>query len=252
MSRTPHQRDPETQAVQSRMDREVDRHRPRTPYLTEPDMEALRTIGTFRVVHARDLDQQSIEGLMRKDLVVKDSAVQSNGERIEAVRLTKAGIEALEAIRPAGDQQRYWNAPVKLRELPHDLEIYRAFQREKEAIERAGGTVQRVVLDNEFKAITTPVLSKKDGDPVLKRWELADKLDLPIQGSTIVLPDLRIEYTDAAGREQHQNIEIVTPDYTRAMVASKQAAGFKIHRLTVKGTRAGGAVKDNHHFEIFD
>ena len=142
------------------------------------------------------------------------------------------GERLLTDQQPAGDEQRFHSGLVKVRELEHDAAIYPAYREAAEAIERDGGTVDRVVLDYEFKSVINAEMNR--GGLVSgeardeRRAKLAEELDLEIVDGRLPLPDLRIEYTDAEGERHHEDIEIVSEHYRGAHLAGKSAAGFKL------------------------
>jgi hypothetical protein len=245
MSRTP-ERDAVTAnpRVSLKLGRSEYRDRDRTYRLDADDLAAMRIVGSFRAVNARDLVKSSVRRLVDAGLVEQRSLRTRRGEQLEIVVLSKSGKRMLMSQRGRDDFQRYHAGMVKPRELEHDTAVYPAYRDEVKAIEKAGGTVERVVLDFELKShinseMNRPGARTKDE----RRAELAKDFELPIINDHLALPDARIEYIDANGVRQHRDIEIVTEHYRGKHMAGKRASGFKL--VDTRGGRA--PVIDDHH-----
>jgi hypothetical protein len=78
------------------------------------------------------------------------------GSREHAVALTKEGRSLLEhhRARGQGHRQTFWDGLKREREREHDLQVYRAYEREAGRLADRGGSVERVVLDHELKRET--------------------------------------------------------------------------------------------------
>jgi hypothetical protein len=212
--------------------------------LQDDEMAAMCLIGAFRSVDAREIPSRRLSQLLAQGLVDRKSiTLQRTGERIQAVVLTKAGRDL---VTYGSGAQRYYAGLVKPAEVAHDLAIYPAFKTVAREIERDGGRVKRVVLDYEFKSIAARAMNRRDGclDKAQRRQEVARALDLPVVDDHLALPDLRIEYVDAEGREQHRDIEVVTHHYRGSHMAGKQQAGFRLMRSE---GGSGKPVWDDHH-----
>jgi hypothetical protein len=226
---------------------EVRLAREREPFcrLNEEELRSMKIIGAFRAVDRRDLPPVQLERLVRQGLVMRKTAFLRRGrECAEVFVLTAKGRRMLEAEQRDEDAQRYWAGLVKPKELEHDVAIYGAFREHAAAIEKAGGRVRRVVLDYELKSVINREMNRAEGPPAAERRQrLAEQFELPVVNERLALPDLRIEYTDAEGREQHQDIEVITRHYRGAHRAGKMRAGFRV--VSAGGPRA--AVDDDHH-----
>src|SRR5882757_1397125 len=137
--------------------------------LRPEEVRTISEVGRFRVVSARDLTdtiylgnsgqaERDLSFLRQKNLVDTDFInARRDGqnrpvERIQVVTLTPEGKALLrETGQLRGDQEIY-SGLVKPREAEHDSQIYRAYLKEWERIERDGGSNPRVVLDFELKA----------------------------------------------------------------------------------------------------
>ena len=126
------------------------------------------------------------------------------------------------------------------------MAIYPAFREEAAAIGKAGGKVCRVVLDYEFKSHINRRMNGWEGPAAEeRRRQLAEQFELPVVGDRLALPDLRIEYTDAEGREKHLDIEVVTRHYRGSHRAGKLQSGFRL--VNADGPRS--SVNDDHHLD---
>lgn len=241
--REPERRSPET--VYAEQARHLYPDRDRSGGLNDGELRSLRAIGAFRTVEARELPKASVRRLTKAGLV-QQSTVYSRrgGERLEVLALTDKGRNLLHSQQGASEAQRYWSGIVKPREIEHDLAIWRAYKDEADAIAREGGSVKRVVLDYELKSQINARMNRSAGpEKAARRKELAEEYALPVINDKLALPDLRIEYTDPDGREQHLDIEVTTRHYRGAHRAAKMRSGFRLH--DAGSPRA--AVRDDHH-----
>jgi hypothetical protein len=132
--------------------RELVRDRDHQYTLRGSESRTLATVGAFRVVSSSDLrdrrdrplDPRSgdLRHLREQGLV---ETVRVAGSRDFAVGLTKAGKSLLERHRDRDQsgRQTFWQGVKRERELEHDLQVYRAFQREATALEGRGACVDR-------------------------------------------------------------------------------------------------------------
>jgi hypothetical protein len=101
-----------------------------------------------------------------------------------------------------------------------------------------------VVLDYEFKSAINREMNRREGpSQEERRRRLAEDFELPVVRDRLALPDLRIEYTDAEGRDQHRDIEVVTRHYRGSHRAAKARTGFKL----VNANSPRASVLDDHH-----
>ena len=75
----------------------------------------------------------------------------SQKKTLRVVTLTKAGHRLLKNTNQVPDDQPIYHGLVKPREVKHDADLYRLYQKEAARIERAGGRPVRVLLDYELK-----------------------------------------------------------------------------------------------------
>jgi hypothetical protein len=234
------------------LERELVLDRDRVYELNGEDSRMLAAVGAFRVVPERDLDSQddrpdgrndSLEHLVDEGLV---RTVALDGHD-RGVTLTDRGRDLLEANRRERDddrQQEFYAGVNRPRELSHDAQLYRAYQRAEKQLRDEGAEIRRVVLEQELKREYQSFLQERnrdqpdsDGRPDRDAREIAlwaQEHELPYFDDQVHFPDLRVEY-ELDGREGHQNIEVLTPHYRGAHAASRARTGFVCVRV-----RAGG------------
>ena len=247
--------------------RELVRDRDRVYELNGAESRTLATIGAFRVVaesdvnDARDERHGSREILkhLEREGLIQTTPLNSDDR---AVTLTARGRDLLEANRdPSHDRsheprQAFYSSVKKPRELTHDTNVYRAYQRAEERIRGQGGQVRRVVLDYELKRGYQRFLQERnrgrndsDGRPdrepeEIARW--ARDHQLPYYDGQVHFPDARIEYEGRDGRSRHEDLEVVTGHYRGAHASAAARCGFTRYRslgCTVGG-RSGRRTPD--------
>ena len=226
------------------------------------EVRALATIGAFRVVAANDLrDDHGRSGDVRHgDLerlraagLITTVAPLDREERTVIVTLTERGRDVLEShrARGSGSGQTFYAGAVKHRELSHDAQLYRAYERAAERLRGDGARLERVVLDYELKREYQRFLqepnrdrSDSDGRPGRSREEIkewAREQDLPIVNDRVQFPDFRIEYEREDGRRDVENVEVTTVHYRGMHASGKVAAGFTRFRGTAGRVGGSGA-----------
>jgi hypothetical protein len=136
--------------------------RDRAYLLRDSQMHSLKEIGKFRVVAARDLAkfayggdrermEKDIRGLARQSLLTDKTVEISQKKTLRIVALTKAGHRLLTKTAQLPSDQPIYHGLAKPREVKHDADLYRLYQKEAASIERAGGKPVRVLLDYELK-----------------------------------------------------------------------------------------------------
>jgi len=231
-------------------------------YSVSPDeRETMYDIGRFRVVSGTDISairylgketasRQDLSSLAKQGLVQRKSVwAGKSGEVDEFWALTKAGKRFLKKHYPVPPGQALYTGFVKPKELRHDAAIYRVFQRESAQIEKDGGQVRRVVLDYELKKRVYSPLAKAKALPpaeyVKRQAEIAHAHGLKVINGHIVLPDLRIEYTDRSGGASQIDLEVATADYHGSHAAEKAAAGFRIYAGADTAARLSRALEEH-------
>jgi DNA-binding MarR family transcriptional regulator len=249
------------------------RDRDRWIDLRESEVRMLATAGAFRVVVASDLRDDrgrpasasngELRGLREAGLVETRPYVIGR-DRATLVTLTDRGRELLERHRTdrEGDPQTYYAGFVKPRELSHDAQIYRAYERSAERLKEKGAMVTRVVLDSELKRDYQRFLhdlkrerrgQERDADRhAADVAEWAASRDLPVIDGHVHFPDVRIEYERPDGDRKVEDIEVVTPHYRGAYAAAKGRTGFSSYRISTGLGGRGGRSGRSPNPRIFE
>lgn len=244
-------------------EREIVRDRDRVYTLRGSETRTLATVGAFRVVSSRDLrdcHNRRLEPRSSDLRHLRDQGLVETtrlpGSREYAVSLTKDGRSLIERHRDREREgrQTYYAGVKRERELEHDVQVYRAFEREAQRLEERGGrverVVERVVLDYELKREYQKWLHERDRDrddydgqpdrdqSEIEQW--AQDHHLPYFDEQVHFPDARIEYADADGRWDHLDIEVVTVHYRGAHGAAAARSGFSCYGGS--SARVGGSA----------
>jgi hypothetical protein len=250
--------------------------------LRPEEKELLREAGRFRVVRTADLRETLYSGKTRplendlkylrdKGLVetqhvnLRRDGRRRTIERVEVVTLTRDGRSLL--IKQGGlpQDQRVYAGLVKPREVEHDSQIYRAYRKEAECIERNGGSNLRVRLDFEIKAdVQKAIYAERKADPKRDMAEIkqqvAERVELPFVDGKIQIPDARIDYDlprevnqdtgqdqDQGSRAGHQDIEVLTAAYHAGHLRSKAQAGFRNYASASDRSSLTAKIEDDQH-----
>ncbi|MGB7435162.1 MAG: hypothetical protein WBR26_13450 [Candidatus Acidiferrum sp.] len=222
---------------------------PRTYYvrdrayrLCDSEMHSLKEIGRFRVIPVSDLAkyayggnrervERDIRGLARQSLLTDKTVAISQKKTLRVVTLTKTGHRLLKRTNQFPDDQPIYHGLVKPREVKHDADLYRLYQKEAARIERAGGRPLRVILDYELKRNLNRDLallgSEKDNRD--RKNEIAAKHGLLLVNGKIPVPDMRVEYETSELDVRHVDLELATREYRPRALAQKAAAGFSMY-----------------------
>jgi len=244
--------------------------------LRPEEKQLLREAGRFRVVRTADLRETLYNGKARplendlkylrdKGLIetqhvnLRRDGRRRTIERVEVVTLTRDGRHLL--IRDGGlpEDQKVYAGLVKSREVEHDSQIYRAYQKEAERIERGGGTNLRVRLDFEIKAdVQKAIYAARKADPQRDMAEIkqdvAQRHELPLVDGKIQIPDARLDYDlsremdqDQGSRTGHQDIEVLTAAYHAGHLRSKAQAGFRNYATASDRSSLTAKIEDDSH-----
>jgi hypothetical protein len=231
--------------------------RARTVQLRPSELAALRQVGTFRVVDARDLERflydgdrttarQDLRSLTAQGLMRRHTLVgQRHRAPLAIVSLTRDGA-AIARQGTAGAQVIY-DGFVKPREVPHDAALYRMYHAAADRIESTGGRVQRVVLDYELKQQLQHGLNASGAsgaNPEAFREQVASLHGLRIVDGTIQIPDLRLEYETPTGDTARVDLELATEHYKPSQLAAKVQAGFTIYAPVSQAGRITAALDE--------
>jgi hypothetical protein len=240
--------------------------------LRPEERRLLAETGRFRVLNLKDVAATIYNGdvrgmrtdldfLQKRGLIALDSVAPRNDghwrsdPRIEIVTLTKAGERVTRETGELLSEQQTYNGLVKPREAEHDSQIYRAYLKEAERIEKAGGTNLRVELDFELKSKAQKAIhAAQKADPSRTmdeiKHEVAAQQELPFVRDKIEIPDARIHYdVDDQGqgsRAAFSDVEVVTAAYRPAHMRAKTQAGFRMYANASDHSRLG-KVEDEQH-----
>lgn len=246
--------------------------------LRAEELKLLAEVGRFRVIATHDL-AETVYGnrpsrlerdltFLRQHRLVQVDTVQARrdgrrgrSERIEVVTLTRAGKEMARQTSGLPEGQRFYAGLVKPREVEHDSQIYRAYRKEAERIERAGGTNLRVQLDFELKGkIQKAIYAERKTDPEREmneiKQQVAAQFDLPFVNNGIQIPDARVEYDlaregdqemDQGSRTGHEDIEVLTAAYRPGHLRNKAQAGFHVYASSSDRATLTAKVEGEHH-----
>lgn len=236
---------------------------------TESQQALMAEVGRFRTLAGNDLAsvlyngdydalQRDISQLAGNGLIERQTiSVEHRQPALSVIALTRKGKALLQRHRNSGapgDRETLYAGIVKPREVAHDSALYRMYRAEAAQIERAGGSIRRVVLDYELKKQVFSPLAKEKDLPAMpyarRQQEIAEQAGLKVIEGRIVLPDLRIEYENSHGEISKVDLELATQNYRGAHLRPKAQAGFKIY---VEHGNAGAPVFDDHDLmgEIF-
>lgn len=246
--------------------------------LRPEERKLLTEVGRFRVVRVEDLNRTIYDGRSRKlenDLsYLRDKGLvetqrvnlRHDGkrrtiERVEVVTLTKSGRSLLIKGADLPKDQKVYAGLVKPREVEHDSQIYRAYRKETEHIEKNGGSNLRVRLDYEVKAqVQKAIYAERKADPKRDMAEIKQQVakqhELPFVEGKIQIPDARIDYdlprdvnqdVDQGSRTGHQDIEVLTAAYHAGHLRSKAQAGFRNYASASDRASLSAKIEDDSH-----
>ena len=224
--------------------------RDRAYLLRDSEMHSIKEIGKFRVIAVSDLAKYAYGGnreRMDKDIrrlarhsLVSDKTVEiSQKKTLRIVTLTKTGHRLLKNTNQLPDDQPIYHGLLKPREVRHDTDLYRLYQKEAARIERGGGRPVRVLLDYELKRNLNRDLAQmapEKDDPNAKE-RIAEKHGLQVVNGKIPVPDLRVEYETPELELRHVDLELATRDYRPRAMAEKAAAGFSLYGRSEDASR---------------
>jgi DNA-binding MarR family transcriptional regulator len=237
--------------------------------LRQEEIRVLSELGRFRVIGTRDLADTIYHGnsgqlerdlsfLREKNLVETDFInARRDGrnqpvERIQVATLTPEGKSLLRETGQVPDDQDIYSGLVKPREAEHDSQVYRAYLKEWDRIEREGGSNPRVVLDFELKSDVQKAIharQKADPDEELDtiKQQVAGEFDLEFIDNSIQIPDLRIEYDlDQGARSGHSDVEVATASYHGRHLAAKMRAGFSVYASASDRATLTARIEHDH------
>src|SRR5467141_3993753 len=190
------------------------RHGGRTYFLRSSEIAAMRDIGTFRVVDALDLARfayggdearlkYDLESLRTQGLVEEKTVFRAHKSARKLVALTAEGQRIVRKASGLAEEQRLYHGFVKPKELDHDADLYKVYQKAAEEIRQKGGRPTRVRLDFELKESINRAKEAARRMSEDKRRRLlatvAREQGLTLDDGTIHLPDIQVEYETREG-----------------------------------------------------
>jgi DNA-binding PadR family transcriptional regulator len=224
------------------------------------EVRALATIGAFRVVPIDDIrDDANRPGdlrhgdleRLRESGLIRSVAPLDRDQPTRVVTLTDKGRALLEAHRdPHHEHVQSFHADVlRPRELTHDAQVYRAFERAMARQAEREAQLLRVVLEHDLKReyqrfLQEPNRGQHDADGRVQRTDReirgwADEHELSVRDGHVQFPDLRLELETSDGRREVEDIEVTTLHYRGLHASGKASAGFTRYRSA--GGRVGGS-----------
>jgi len=202
----------------------------------------LKEIGKFRVISVSDLKKyaygrnpkemdKDVRRLTQQSLLTDKTMEISQKKTLRVVTLTKAGHRLLKNTNQLPDDQPIYHGLRKPREVKHDTDLYRLYQKEAARIERSGGRPVRVLLDYELKQKLNRDLALlgPERDDANAKQRIAERHALQVVHGKIPVPDLRVEYETPELELRHVDLELSTRDYRPRAMAEKAAAGFSLY-----------------------
>jgi DNA-binding PadR family transcriptional regulator len=221
-------------------------------------------IGTFRTVDVSDLARFAYggnEAAMKYDLgelraqgLVEEKIVpQAHKEPRNVVALTERGHRILRRASGLRKDQAIYHGYVKAREINHDADLYKVYQKGAEEIRERGGKPVRVRLDFELKAAIQRERNALKNRPEIERREhleaFAKEHGLTITETVIRVPDVQVEYETRDGELERTNLELISENYRSEGIRSKAESGFTIYARSGDTTRVRRALHDTHTVE---
>src|SRR5262249_35340291 len=140
-----------------------------------------------------DLGELRTHGLVQERVLAR-----AHREPRRVVALTKKGRRILKKASGLSQDQALYHDFVKPREIEHDADLYKVYQKAAEEIRARGGKPTRVRLDFEMKAAIARERNAANGHSEEDRngrlAAFAKELSLTITAGRIHVPDVQVEY----------------------------------------------------------
>lgn len=233
--------------------------RGKTYSLRAAESNAMADIGRFRAIDVHDLArfvyagnetrmESDLVNLRHQGLVEARTVHRAHRAARRIVTLTDEGARFVEEISSLPEGQRIYHGIVKPRELHHDADLYKVYQQAARQIQDKGGKKVRVRLDFELKESINRAKEAAGRLPedMRRRWlaAVAEEHGLRLDGQSIHLPDVQLEYTLPDGRVERENLELLSQNYREQGIRNKAHAGFKIYARAGEADRIRRALRD--------
>jgi DNA-binding PadR family transcriptional regulator len=222
-------------------------------------MEVMTDIGRFRTLDIQDLSRfayrgdtarmrQDLESLRKQGLVEEKTVFRAHKPTRKVVTLTDEGHRIVTKLGGLRGGQRIYHGFVKPKEIDHDADLYKVYQKVVQGIQEKGGKPLRVRLDFELKERVNRAKESARKLPEKERAILlravAEENGLTVRGATIHLPDIQVQYETRDGKIERENLELLSQNYREDGIRGKVAAGFKIYARNGEANRIRRALHD--------
>jgi hypothetical protein len=200
---------------------------------------AVKDLVKYAYAGNRERTDKEIGQLARQYLVTDKTVEIPQKKTLRVATLTKTGRRLLRTTNQVPDNQPIYHGLAKPREIKHDADLYRLYQKEAARIEQGGGRLVRVILDYELKRNLNRDLALMGAqeDAQRAKEEIAEKHGLKVVNGKIPVPDLRVEYETPELELRHVDLELATREYRPRALAAKAAAGFSIYGRSEDASR---------------
>src|ERR1700719_474052 len=227
--------------------------------LRSSEVAAIRDIGTFRRVDVGDLARfvyggnearlkYDLESLRAQGLVEEKTLFRAHRSARKLVTLTAEGHRVVRKASGLPEEQRLYHGFVKPKELDHDADLYKVYEKAAEEIREKGAKPTRVRLDFELKESINRAKEAAGHMSEDERRRLlatvAQEQGLTLDDETIHLPDIQIECETRDGEVGRQNLELLSRNYREEGIRGKASAGFKIYARSGDRNRIRHALHD--------
>jgi DNA-binding PadR family transcriptional regulator len=228
--------------------------------LRSSEMKAMTDIGRFRAVDVRDLARFVYKGdsarmkndlgnLRKQGLIEEKTLLRAHKPTRRMVTLTEQGHRMVKKGGAVAPEQKIYHGFVKPKELDHDADLYKVYQKAAQKIEETGGKPVRIRLDLELKESINQAKEAAGQLPEQMRERflgaVAHEHGLTADRTTIHLPDVQVEYQTPDGRIERENLELVSRNYREQGIRGKAAAGFSMYARAGDSARVRRALRDS-------
>jgi hypothetical protein len=228
--------------------------------LRSSEIGAMSDIGRFRALDVKDLARfvyqgdaarakRDFENLRRQGLVEVKTVFRAHRPPRKLLTLTDRGSEMLRRVKALPRSQTTYHGFVRSKDVEHDADLYKVYQKALQQIANKGGKPLRVRLDCELKEFINwaKQAARQLPGEIGKRWleAVASEHGLTSKGKTIHLPDIQLEYQSADGRIERENLELVSCNYREQGIRAKAASGFTMYARTGDTSRVRRALRDS-------
>jgi len=192
--------------------------------------------------------KHDLANLRAQGLVEEKTLFRTHRNARKLVTLTAEGERIARKASGLPRDQKLYHGFVKPKELDHDADLYKVYQKAVEEIREKGGKPTRVRLDFELKESVNRAkeFAGRLAEDERRRFltGVAEEHGLTIDEATIHLPDIQMEYETREGEIARQNLELLSRNYREEGIRGKAAAGFKIYARSGDSNRVRRALHD--------